>query len=443
MFDNFLKNKQMKNKVDVLLGLQWGDEGKGKIVDVLTERYDVIARFHGGANAGHTLKMGNIKHVLHLIPSGIFHANKLNVIGNGVVIDPLIFMQECLDLKQFNIDCVKQIFIANRAHLITPTHRLLDAVYEQSKGANKIGSTLKGIGPAYTDKVARLGLRIIDVNDKDFASKYNTLRNTHLNIAKAYNFDIDDFTMDHKTFAEYEKEWLASLDFLKQFTFIDCESFINGMLESGKSVLAEGAQGTMLDIDFGTYPFVTSSNSVSAGVCTGLGVAPNNVGRVYGIAKAYCTRVGAGPFPTEQDNETGSKLREYGAEFGATTGRPRRCGWMDMTQLKYSVMINGVTDLIITKPDVLNTFDKVLACTAYHKNGKPLAEYPCNLADNTLQPVYAEFEGWKTDIANAKTFDTLPENFKTYIKAIEKHVGVAVKIISTGPDRNETIFVEK
>ncbi|MBR5651334.1 MAG: adenylosuccinate synthase [Bacteroidales bacterium] len=430
------------NKVDVLLGLQWGDEGKGKVVDFLSEKYDVIARFHGGANAGHTLKIGNMTHVLHLIPSGIFHSDKLNIIGSGVVIDPYIFKHECDDLHNLSVKFEDRLLIAKRAHLILPTHRMLDAVYESSKGANKIGSTLKGIGPAYTDKVARLGLRVGDIKDEAFQSKYEALKKQHLDIAKSYGFDCCSFRIDNMTLEEYEKEWLAAIEYLKTLQLIDCECYINHLLDEGKTVLAEGAQGTMLDVDFGTYPFVTSSSSISSGVCLGLGVPPNRIGKIYGIAKAYCTRVGAGPFPTEQDNETGEMLRLKGGEYGATTGRPRRCGWIDLVQLKYSIMINGVTDLIITKPDVLNQFDTIKACTSYYLYGKQLIDYPYSLMLDGLVPHYDEIEGWKTDLSAAGGYIGLPKNFKNYLSFIENYLNTKINVISVGPDRKETIFIE-
>ncbi|MDD4141404.1 MAG: adenylosuccinate synthase [Bacteroidales bacterium] len=434
----------MKTKLDVLLGLQWGDEGKGKIVDYLSPRYDVIARFQGGANAGHTLKIEGKTHVLHLIPSGIFHEDKINIIGNGVVIDPVIFKEECDGLSALNVDFMKRLMIAKKAHLILPSHRMLDAVYERSKSADKkIGTTLKGIGPAYTDKTARLGIRVGDVLSKDFMMKYNLLKMNHLNIAQMYNFNVDDFEIDKKSFAEYETEWFLAIEYLKKFNLVECENVINNMLDNGKKILAEGAQGTMLDVDYGTYPYVTSSNTMSAGVCTGLGIAPQRVGRVFGISKAYCTRVGTGPFPTELFDETGEILRKNGGEFGATTGRPRRCGWIDLVQLKYSVMINGVTDLIITKPDVMNDFDKVLACTSYKINGNSLSDFPYDIEDDDLKPVYSEYRGWKTYLPYDKGFDNLPEDFKNYISELKNFLDVKIFLISTGPGREETLVVEE
>ena len=432
----------MENKLDILLGLQWGDEGKGKIVDYLSEKYDVIARYQGGANAGHTLKIGNMTHVLHLIPSGIFHKDKINIIGNGVVLDPFIFKEECEDLKSLNIDCVSRLLIAKRAHLILPSHRLLDAVYEKSKGNDKIGSTLKGIGPSYTDKIARLGIRVGDIVRNNFNEKYNALKESHLAIAKMYNFDVSSIQIDKKSFDDYEKAWFEAIDYLKKFTFVDCEQIVNKYLSDGKSILAEGAQGTMLDIDFGTYPYVTSSNTVTAGVCTGLGVAPSKIGRVFGIVKAYCTRVGAGPFPTELKNGTGDTLRIKGFEFGATTGRPRRCGWIDLVQLKYSVMINGVTDLVITKPDVMNHFDTIKACTSYFVgNNNMISNFPYDLNIDGLQPIYTDFEGWKTELLYANGYKALPLKFKEYLDFISTYLVVPISIISTGPDREETIYL--
>lgn len=431
----------MENKIDVLLGLQWGDEGKGKIVDFLSEKYDVIARFHGGANAGHTLKIANMTHVLHLIPSGIFHQEKINIIGSGVVLDPFILKEESDGLKNLNINCVKSVLISKSAHLILPSHRMLDAVYEQSKGSAKIGSTMKGIGPTYTDKVSRNGLRVGDILSDNFIDAYNALKEQHLRIAGMYGFDVKSFAIEKMPFEEYEKEWLQSIEFLKTFQLIDCSSTINRYLAEGKSVLAEGAQGTMLDIEYGTYPYVTSSNTITAGVCTGLGVSPHKIGRVFGIAKAYCTRVGEGPFPTELSDEVGEKLRLKGMEFGATTGRPRRCGWIDLAQLKYAVMINGVTNLIITKSDVLNSFSSVKACVAYKANGEVLEDFPFNLLTAEIEPQYKEFEGWCTDLPSAGGLDGLPSKFKDYMAFIEKFLEVKISVISVGPDRSETIFL--
>lgn len=430
----------MLKKVDVLLGLQWGDEGKGKIVDFLTPKYDVIVRFQGGANAGHTLKINGKTHVLHLIPSGIFHENKINIIGNGVVVDPVILKEECENLLQVNVNAKNRLSIANKASLILPSHRMLDAVYEKSKGNRKIGSTLKGIGPTYTDKIARVGIRFGDIFTDNFKDKYNKLKENHLRIAKMYNFDLSTLLIDNKTFDEFEKEWFDAIEYFKDYNFIECENFINNLLDSGKTILAEGAQGTMLDIDFGTYPFVTSSNTVSAGVCTGLGIAPHVIGRVFGISKAYCTRVGAGPFPTELFDETGDFLREKGGEFGATTGRPRRCGWIDLVQLKYSCMVNGVTDLIVTKADVMNDLQTIKACVKYDMNGKIVSEMPYNL-EVDITPIYQDIKGWKSTLDYKTGFDKLPEAFKDYISFLEKSLNTKIYLISTGPGREETIEI--
>lgn len=433
------KIKKMKNKVDVLLGLQWGDEGKGKIVDYLSPNYDMIARYQGGANAGHTLKIDGKTHVLHIIPSGIFHKNKLNLIGNGVVVDPVIFKEECEQLVKLGVDVHSRLLIAKKAHLILPSHRLLDAVYEKSKGNLKIGSTLKGIGPTYTDKTARLGLRIGNSLAADFVEKYNILKNSHLKIVAMYGDSIADFKIDNKPFDVYEKEWFAAIEYLKSFQLVECENVVNNMLKNGKTILAEGAQGTMLDVDYGTYPFVTSSNTVSAGVCTGLGISPHDVGKVFGITKAYCTRVGAGPFPTELFDKVGELLREKGREFGATTGRPRRCGWIDLVQLKYSVMINGVTDLIITKPDVLNNLDVIKLCTAYNIDGKHVDEFPFCVDEGSMSPVYTELPGWCSDLSYAAGIAGLPPKFVSYLDFLNQQFDTKITVISTGPGREETI----
>ncbi len=417
-------------KLDVLLGLQWGDEGKGKIVDVLTPKYDVIARFQGGPNAGHSLEFNNIKHVLHTIPSGIFHSEKVNIIGNGVVIDPVVFKKEIDALKTLNVN-FSNLFISKKAHLILPTHRLLDAASEASKGVSKIGSTLRGIGPTYMDKTGRNGLRIGDIFAPDFKEKYNYLKSKHADILKQYNFEYELETK--------EAEWFLGIETIRQFQVIDSEYSMNKYLSEGKSALAEGAQGTMLDIDFGSYPFVTSSNTICAGACTGLGVAPTRIGEVMGIVKAYCTRVGSGPFPTELNDETGENLRKIGHEFGATTGRPRRCGWLDIPALRYSVIINGVTQLIMTKPDVLSGFDTIKVCTQYKINGKFTDQLPYDV-NVEIEPVYKEFKGWKQDITNAQTVEDLPVELLDYIKFIEKEVGAPVTIVSVGPNRTQTVF---
>lgn len=417
-------------KVDVLLGLQWGDEGKGKVVDVLTPKYDVVTRFQGGPNAGHTLEFEGQKYVLRSIPSGIFQGGKKNVIGNGVVLDPVLFRQEAESLAASGHDLTKQLCISKKAHLILPTHRMLDAAYEAAKGDAKIGTTGKGIGPTYTDKVSRNGLRVGDVL-YHFEEKYAAAKKKHEAILKALNYHYD--------IAELEKEWFEAIAYLKRFQLIDSEHVINNLLEEGKSVLAEGAQGTMLDVDFGSYPFVTSSNTICAGACTGLGVAPRNIGEVYGIFKAYCTRVGAGPFPTELFDETGEKLCALGHEFGAVTGRKRRCGWIDLVALKYAVMINGVSQLIMMKSDVLDSFDTIKACVAYKINGEETDEFPFDICDG-VEPVYVEMPGWKTDMTQMTSEDEFPEEFNAYISFLEEELGVPVKIVSVGPDREQTII---
>ncbi len=416
-------------KLDVLLGLQWGDEGKGKVVDFLTPHYDVIARFQGGPNAGHSLEFNGIKHVLHTIPSGIFHPEKINIIGNGVVIDPIIFKKEIDALKVRNTD-LKNLYISRKAHLILPTHRVLDAASEAAKGVSKIGSTLKGIGPTYMDKTGRNGLRVGDIFTPDFEIKYKHLLDKHLNLLKQYDFRVE--------YQQEEREWFDAINVLKSFTVIDSEYAINQLLNENKSILAEGAQGTMLDIDFGSYPFVTSSNTVCAGACTGLGVAPTHIGKVYGIVKAYCTRVGSGPFPTELLDETGERLRKNGNEFGSTTGRPRRCGWLDLPALKYSVMINGVTALIMTKADVLSGFETVKVCTHYKVNGELTDKVPFDV-NAKAEPVYKEMRGWANDITCNSSFESLPTELKDYIAFIEKEIGVPFYIISVSPDRDKTI----
>ena len=417
-------------KVDVLLGLQWGDEGKGKVVDVLTPKYDVVTRFQGGPNAGHTLEFEGQKYVLRSIPSGIFQGGKKNIIGNGVVLDPVLFRQEAESLAASGHDLTKQLCISKKAHLILPTHRVLDAAYEAAKGDAKIGTTGKGIGPTYTDKVSRNGLRVGDVL-YHFEDKYAAAKKKHEAILKALNYRYD--------ITELEKEWFEAIAYLKRFQLIDSEHVINNLLEEGKSVLAEGAQGTMLDVDFGSYPFVTSSNTICAGACTGSGVAPGNIGEVYGIFKAYCTRVGAGPFPTELFDETGEKLCALGHEFGAVTGRKRRCGWIDLVALKYAVMINGVSQLIMMKSDVLDSFDTIKACVAYKINGEETDEFPFDICDG-VEPVYVEIPGWKTDMTQMTSEDEFPEEFNAYVSFLEEELGVPVKIVSVGPDREQTII---
>ena len=417
-------------KADVLLGLQWGDEGKGKIVDVLAPDYDVIARFQGGPNAGHSLEINEVKHVLHTIPSGVFHPEKLNIIGNGVVIDPVIFKKEIDDLKKLNVTLKNTLKISKRAHLILPSHRTLDAASEAAKGATKIGSTLKGIGPAYMDKTGRNGLRVGDIIEPDFKERYNFLKNKHKSILEQYDFSYD--------LSEYEEQWFSGIETMREFALIDTEYEMNKFLQQGKKVLAEGAQGTLLDIDFGSYPYVTSSNTICAGACTGLGLAPSKIGNVYGIFKAYCTRVGSGPFPTELFNDVGDKIRKEGAEFGATTGRPRRCGWLDLISLKYSIMINGVTHLIMTKADVLSDFDTIHVAVGYKIDGKVTDLLPYHM-ESVSEIMYKEFEGWKTDVSGMKNLEDLPRALQKYIQFIEQETGVPVYIISVGPERHQTI----
>ncbi|MBR1850067.1 MAG: adenylosuccinate synthase [Bacteroidales bacterium] len=427
-------------KVDVLLGLQWGDEGKGKIVDVLTPNYDVIARFQGGPNAGHTLEFGGTKHVLHIIPSGIFHPDKINLIGNGVIIEPRIFEQEVQALTAKGVDATKNLYISKKAHLILPTHRLLDAANEQAKGNARIGSTLKGIGPTYTDKIARCGLRVGDILEFDFRERYEMLKAQHLRTAQTLNFDISNFRLDGLTLDQYEEAWLASLATLKQFRLIGSEYFVNQCLREGKRVLAEGAQAAMLDIDFGSYPFVTSSSTVTAGVCSGLGIPPSAVGRVIGIAKAYCTRVGAGPFPTELFDQTGNRLCELGHEYGSTTGRPRRCGWIDIPALRYACMLDGVTDLVITKPDVMNDFETISMCTTYEIGGQQTDEIPFEYNAVHIDPHYEVYPGWCQSLAGIANYANLPENLRHYLGAIEHLTGVNIMAVSVSPDRKDVIF---
>ncbi|MEI6274405.1 MAG: adenylosuccinate synthase [Prolixibacteraceae bacterium] len=419
-------------QVDVLLGLQWGDEGKGKVVDVLTPRYDVITRFQGGPNAGHTLEFNNIKHVLHTIPSGIFRGDKMNVIGNGVVIDPSIFKKEIESLKNIGFDLTKTLYISKKAHLILPTHRLLDAASEAAKGASKIGSTLKGIGPTYRDKIGRDGLRVGDILN-NFNEKYRARVDQHIEmLTKFYHFDYKQALED------YEKEWFEGIEVIKQFQLIDSEHFINEQLLAGKSIIAEGAQGTMLDIDFGSYPYVTSSNTITAGACTGLGIAPNKIGKVYGIFKAYCTRVGSGPFPTELLDETGETLRKIGNEYGSTTGRPRRCGWLDLVALRYAIMIDGVTDLIMMKADVMDQFETIKICTSYNIAGVSTKDFP-NEIDDLVIPEYVELKGWKTDLTGVDSTSMFPEALNDYIRFIEEDLKIPITIVSVGPNRSQTI----
>ena len=418
-------------KVDVVLGLQWGDEGKGKVVDVLTPDYGVIARFQGGPNAGHSLHFGDKVHVLRSIPSGIFRENAVNIIGNGVVLDPVTFAQETGELEQLGVDVKAKIRIAKKAHLILPTHRMLDAASEAAKGKAKIGSTLKGIGPTYMDKTGRNGLRVGDILSPSFMERYERLKQKHI----AMLAQFEGFTYD---IAEYEAQWFAGIETLRQFTIIEAEHEMNRLLNNGQAVLAEGAQGSLLDVDYGTYPFVTSSNTVCAGACIGLGVAPNRIGEVFGIFKAYCTRVGSGPFPTELFDQTGKDLQQIGHEFGAVTGRERRCGWLDLVALKYSAMINGVTQLIMMKSDVLNTFPTIKVAMTYEIGGQRVTEFPYE-TNEEITPIYKEFEGWSCDINGIRRYEEFPRQFKEYVEFIERETGVPVKIISVGPDRDETI----
>jgi len=423
-------------KVDVLLGLQWGDEGKGKIVDVLTPKYDIIARFQGGPNAGHTLEFEGIKHVLHTIPSGIFREDVLNVIGNGVVIDPVVFQKELEKLEPFNLNIKDRLLISKKAHLILPTHRLLDQASEEAKGKNKIGSTLKGIGPTYMDKTGRNGLRVGDIYSPNFEQKYHALVEKHVGILKHY----EGFEYDLK---DLEGPWFEGISVLKNLTAIDSEQYLDKALKAGKRILAEGAQGTMLDIDFGTYPFVTSSNTVAAGTCTGLGVPPTKIGNVIGIFKAYCTRVGSGPFPTELEDEDGENIRKEGREFGATTGRPRRCGWIDIPQLKYAIMVNGVTELSMMKSDVLGNFTKIKACTHYIMNGEKIDYFPFDVADVEITPVYEEIEGWNCDLTKLNSFEEAPQALKNYVTYLERILEVPITVVSVGPDRTQTLNNKK
>ena len=419
--------------VDLLLGLQWGDEGKGKIVDVLTSKYDIIARFQGGPNAGHTLEFDGIKHVLRTIPSGIFHSNNINLIGNGVVIDPVVFKSEIDGLAKFNLDLKSKLFISRKAHLILPTHRLLDAASEIAKGKGKIGSTLKGIGPTYMDKTGRNGIRVGDIEQEDFKERYRALADKHESMIAFYGVELQ------YNLAELEKEFFEAIEDLKKLDFIDSEEYLAQAQKTGKSILCEGAQGSLLDVDFGTYPFVTSSNTTAAGACTGLGIAPNKIKEVYGIFKAYTTRVGSGPFPTEDFDEAGDVMASVGNEFGSVTGRKRRCGWLDLVALKYAIQINGVTQLMMMKGDVLSGFDTLKVATAYNYKGEVIHHLPYNIEEENVTPVYTEFKGWKQDLTGLTTFDSLPKELKDYIEFIEKEVEVPIKIVSVGPDRKQTI----
>ena len=417
--------------VDVLLGLQWGDEGKGKIVDVLTKDYDIIARFQGGPNAGHTLEFNGIKHVLHTIPSGIFHENSINIVGNGVVIDPIIFKKEIDDLNILDVNLTKKLLISKKAHLILPTHKILDAASEKSKGKSKIGSTLKGIGPTYMDKTGRNGLRVGDINSSEFKNRYSKLALKH---AKMLNNNYLDYDLDL-----LEKKWFEGIEVLKSFTHIDSEHYLYKAQNEGKKILAEGAQGTLLDIDFGSYPFVTSSNTISAGACTGLGIAPNNINDVYGIFKAYCTRVGSGPFPTELFDEVGEFIGKAGNEFGATTGRKRRCGWIDLPALKYAIAINGVTKLMMMKVDVLSNLEKIKVCTHYKYNDKIIDYLPFDACDDTLEPIYKELPAWKEDLTQLSSIDDAPYQLINYIDYLEKELEIPIVVVSVGPERTQTL----
>jgi len=418
-------------KVDVILGLQWGDEGKGKIVDYLAKDYQVVARFQGGPNAGHTLKIDGVKYVLHTVPSGIFRPGILNVIGNGVVIDPITLQKELQKLDEAEVPYLERLYVSQKAHLILPTHRMLDAASEASKGKEKIGSTLKGIGPTYMDKTGRNGLRVGDIFSPDFEERYRKLKEKHHGLLKMYpgiDFDLE---------AE-EAKWMEAIQLLKNLKQVNCEYFINQQLKAGKKVLAEGAQGSMLDVEYGTYPYVTSSNTITAGVCTGLGVSPHSIGEVIGITKAYCTRVGGGPFPTELEDAMGEKLRKEGMEFGATTGRPRRCGWIDLPQLKYTIMLNGVTQLVLTKIDILNHFESISAATHYDIDGKHTEEVPFDYTDS-IKPVYASYEGWMNDLDGVHQFEDMPANLKQFVAAMESALEVKVTLVSTGPEREALV----
>lgn len=423
------------NRNVVVVGTQWGDEGKGKIVDVLTSKYNVIARFQGGPNAGHTLVFNEKKHVLHTIPSGIFHENKINIIGNGVVVDPVILKKELINLDLEGIDYKKSLLISRKAHLILPTHRLIDAASEKSKGKNKIGSTLKGIGPTYMDKTGRNGFRIGDLEADNWINKYSDLKSKHKKLIDFYNVELD------YNFEELEKEFFESIKTLRELKFIDSEEYIHNEQKSGSSILAEGAQGSLLDVDFGTYPYVTSSNTTAAGACTGLGISPGSIKNVFGIFKAYTTRVGSGPFPTELFDDDGQRMGKVGNEFGATTGRPRRCGWLDLVALKYSCKINGVTKLMMMKSDVLSGFKTIKVCTSYEYRGSEIDYLPYDIGDDSLKPIYKEFEGWDEDITGLRDFNSLPKNLKNYISYLEKELEIPIGIISVGPDRLQTIIV--
>jgi len=426
-------------KVDVILGMQWGDEGKGKIVDVFTQDYDVIARFQGGPNAGHTLEFDGKKHVLHTIPSGIFHPDKVNLIGNGVILDPRIFVRELDLLEPHGVDYMRNLHVSRRAHLILPTHRMMDACLEELKGDKKIGSTLKGIGPTYTDKAARLGIRVGDLELNDFRERYGTLREWHLRLMRGLGIDPLVLTIEGMSFADYEEEWMAAAGRMRSLSLVDSEIFVNDLLRQGKRVLAEGAQGALLDVDFGSYPFVTSSNTIAAAACTGLGISPRSIGEVYGVFKAYCTRVGSGPFPTELHDETGERLRKLGHEFGSTTGRPRRCGWIDLPALRYAATINGITRLIMTKADVLSTFETIGICNSYVVGDVPLDRWTYRCETGTVKPELQFIRGWLSDITELNHATEIPEELKNFIKLLETELGIPMHYLSTGPDRCQMV----
>jgi len=423
------------SKLDVLVGLQWGDCGKGKIIDVMTSKYDIIARFQGGPNSGHTISFDGVKHVLRTIPSGIFHKDTINIIGNGVVLDPVVFRQEVEALAKFDMDVKKRLLISRKAHLILPTHKLLDATSEAAKGKDKIGSTLKGIGPTYMDKTGRNGIRVGDLELPNFHKRWDKLFEKHDDL-----IDWGVIKQFNTTSEEMEDEFLDAIAYLKQFTFIDSEEYLHQAQKEGKSILCEGAQGSLLDVDFGTYPFVTSSNTTAAGACTGLGIAPNKIKDVYGIFKAYTTRVGSGPFPTELFDEVGEKMAKIGNEFGSVTGRARRCGWLDLVALKYTCQINGVTELMMMKADVLSGFDNIKVCIGYKYKGEVITHFPYNIEPESLEPIYIGFGGWSEDITKINDFDNLPEELKEYIEFIEKELETPIKIVSVGPDRTQTIL---
>lgn len=427
-------------KIDVLLGLQWGDEGKGKIVDVLTPKYDIIARFQGGPNAGHTIEFDGKKFVLHTIPSGIFNKNTINVIGNGVIIDPYVIRKELNMLSDGGVEVGDNLLVSRKAHLILPTHRLQDAVFEKAKGSKKIGSTLKGIGPTYTDKISRNGLRIGDIESGDFDNRYRQSRLRHIDTIRLYDEEFEQIIIDGLSFPEYEKAWIEALDVLRNMKKVDNEYYLNNALDAGQSVLAEGAQGTLLDIDFGSYPFVTSSSTTTAGMCIGLGIAPSRVGKVYGIFKAYCTRVGSGPFPTELFDDNGQLLRDVGNEYGSTTGRPRRCGWLDLPALKYAIMLNGVNELMMMKADVLNDFEQINIAVKYKYSGKETLELPSGGINESIENVVQKMKGWKKDLNGISAYQDFPQELKDYVSFVENYVGIPIRIVSVGPDRTQTIF---